>query len=258
MLNRFRKKGSVILLSLLVFIGVFVIAAIFINLSASYEVMNRLQNAADMGAKVRAQAVDIALKERYGYVETLHSGTSSYNGDNVQDRSSFPEEESGYTNPVYNPNSETYRGAAQDADTVTKDAIIEYMNANIGVNTSGTPQVSLEPENICVSVRPLPTNASSRMDFSCTAQVNGENVTIEAKNTPINGLDNPINKGPEGVQVMNVVYVAIAVEHRHFIYEALQSALHGSDETSWDSPPVRIMWSTAYPQIDACTTDHAC
>lgn len=258
MKKRFRKKGSIILLTLLMIMGIFLISAIFINLSFAYEVMNRMQNAADMGARVRAQAVDIALKERYGYIESLHDGSSGYPGDNVPDRYTLSETEDGYVNNLYSPVNNKYLNAKLDANDLTKDAIVEYLNANVGINTDGEKQVDIQRENICISVRPLPSGTTATMNFSCSATVGTQTVLIEATDVDVNGLDHQINKGPDGMNVMNVVFVGIAYEHKHFIYTGVQRVLHGDNQADWDAPPVRTAWSTAYPQIDACTANNAC
>jgi hypothetical protein len=258
MTNRFRKKGSIILLSLLMIMAVALIAAIFINLSMSYEGLNRVQNAADMGAKLRAQAVDIALKERTGFIETLHDQPGSYVNDNVPGRSTIPVQEDGYTHSIYRTNSTEYLDAEQDANGITQRAISGYIEDNVGSNTSGDPQIEIKPENVCISVRALPSSTSSTMNFSCSATVNGTTVMVEANNVPVNGTDHPVNIGPDGSKVMNVVFVGIAYEHKHFIYNAIQKVFHGNDVTTWDQPPVRTTWSTAYPQIDACAGNHEC
>lgn len=259
--HRLRKKGSIFIWTLFMLIAISVIAAIFINLNFAYEVLNRMQHAADMGAKVRAQAVDIVLKERYGYVETFHDHSGDYTTkDNVPNRSTLPQKEVGYDDrkPLYRPLDEKYRTTRQDADGLAKDAIIEYVNANIGINTDGRKQVDLKPENICLSIRPLPAATDATMSFSCVAKVNGNDVAIQAKDMPVRGMDHPSNQGPDGLQVMNVVFVGIAYEHQHFIYAGVQKALHGSDVSEWDTPPIRQAYSIAYPQIDVCTSTNGC
>lgn len=249
MFKRFRKKGSIFLFGLLMMMAVFLIAGIFINLGLAYEVMNRVQNAADMGAKVRAQAVDIALKERYGYIETFHDGSSSYT-DNVPNRSSIPATEDGYsmdttgTNSyqIYNPDSEAYLGAKQDADGIAKVAMINYMNDNVGTTTTGLKMVNLKSENICFDVKALPTASTTTMNFSCTAKITKSDGTIATipitvKNVKVNGTSNPINQGSNGQKVMNVVFVAVAYEQKNFIWEELQTVFHGSDQSQWSPPP---------------------
>lgn len=253
-----RKKGNIIYFGLAFMILCLTLAGIFITLSTSWEVFNRVQVAIEEGAKVRAQAVDISLKESSGIIEAFHETPALYDPTGSHDIN-----HNDFTNIIghYNsmkPESSTYQEARARADEGTKEAIISILDQSLRGNSAGNAILeNFTKDNICIQVKPLPTTANkgTYLDFSCTTAL-GEK--IEAKNvrvTPIDSdvntktifdPDNAPNSGDEYItKVVNVVFVATAYEHNYFMEGFLSNM--GKDYKA-----NKKSWAIAYPQADSC------
>ena len=79
-----RKKGGVAIIggTLLLILALSMLAFIFINIFMVYESLNRAVDAVEEGGRLRAQAIDMPLKESYGLVESFHKYGGTYK-DNI-------------------------------------------------------------------------------------------------------------------------------------------------------------------------------
>ncbi|WP_088362458.1 hypothetical protein [Bacillus cereus] len=254
--KKYRKKGDIFLLSLFYFLFITLIFAIFVSLSLMSETFQRAQNSAETGARTRALAVNVPLKEQYGIVDAFRLPVSEGYKVNYKEPPYSIVPSPGYDLAVLDPASTAYKLAYSNADSAAKHAVIESINSTLGSNEAGKKIIDLKPENICVQVLPLPKGGSitkkDKLDFKCNATVNGKAVTISADNVEVYGTDHNTNNAGN-LKVHNVVFVGVAYEDHHFFYKLFQRMAHGEDESNWDAPPVRRVWAIAYPQLDACT-----
>lgn len=253
-MKKFRKEGNIMLFALFYFLFISLLVAIFISLLLMAETYQRVQNATETGARTRAIAVNIPLKEQYGIIETLRPDVSNgYNPNYKEPPYSFSPAP-GYDQAVLSPSSQNYKTALNNADIAAKQSVIASLNDSLGVNESGDKIASLSPENICIQVLPLPAAANSKLNFSCSVtSPSGDIIEISANNVDVYGYNHRLNKGDK-IKVYNIVFVGVAYEDKHYFYKLLQRMLNGDDESSWSPPPVRGAYAIAYPQIDGCTT----
>ncbi len=223
------------------------------------ETHQRVQTATDTGAKTRALAVNIPLKEQYGIIETLRPDESEgYEVNYTEPGYSFSPTP-GYDYAILSPLSQSYKSALSNADLTAKQTLITTLSDSLGQNEAGDEIAKIEPENICIQVLPLPAGDSitkrDKLDFSCEVTTpNGDPLEISAENVEVYGYKHNLNNA-EHLRVYNVVFVGVAYEDRHFFYNLFQRLTHGDDESNWSDPPIRTTYSIAYPQIDACTAD---
>lgn len=270
-----RKKGNVILLGLALLIAFLVIVGVYLNANMSWETYNRVQTAIEEGAKVRAQAVDMFLKENSGIIEAYHernypAGTYGMNGHPDIDHAAHLSVQ-GHVSP-YLPNNEHYQAALLKADQNTKEAVLGILNYSLKGTTAGNDiLMNFDKGNICIEVKPLPRTVTDgvMMDFSCTTP---KGDTVEMKNvrvTPVEGskgvykegmnrqmifdpTPGAINSGDELIhEVVNVVFVGAVFEHRHFL-EGLFPQMAGNINNIGKKKAASI----AYPQVDKCFGSH--
>lgn len=274
-----RKKGNIILLGLALLIAFLVLFGIYLNVSMSWESYNRVQTAIEEGAKVRAQAVDMYLKEISGVIEAYHepnapSGAYGTGQHPDIDHHSYLTAV-GHVTP-YLPNNEHYQAARRKADTEAKQAILDILNYSLQNTNNGSDiLMNFSTRDICIQVKPLPKNATDGVfiDFSCTTE-NGD--TVEANNirvTPVMGSKGPFQEGmnrqmifdPDPTvtgdelihEVVNVVFVGASYEHRHFIETLFPLMNRGADaDDQIDNVGRKNGWAIAYPQIDKCFGTH--
>ncbi|WP_456363848.1 TadE/TadG family type IV pilus assembly protein [Priestia aryabhattai] len=257
-MKKFRKEGNIILFALFYFLFISLIVAIFISLTLMSETYQRVQTAAETGARTRALSVNIPLKEQYGIIETFRPDSSEgYNPNYKEPEYSFSPTP-GYDHPILSPTSSQYKASLASANTAAKQMVISSIEGSLGTNEAGDKIVDLKSENICIQVLPLPAGDSitkrAKLNFTCTATVNGKPVTITANNVEVYGYNHSLNTSGK-IKVYNVVFVGVAYEDKHFFYNLLQRLINGEDESKWNDPPVRGTYAIGYPQIDSCTTD---
>jgi hypothetical protein len=253
-----RKKGNVIYFGLAFMLLFLTMAGIFISVSTSHEIYNRIQVATEEGAKVRAQAVDMNLKEASGIVELFHERPTLYDATASLDIDhNLYAETDGHVNPL-KPDSSTYQETRKKADDATKESIISIAKQSLYSNTAGNDIIeNFGKDNICIQVRPLPKTSSDGifMDFQCTTAL-GHNV--KANNVRVSPVDSSTNTkvilDPDGspnsgdeytTQVVNIAFVGVAYEYTHFL-EGFLSQLGIPYKGTKKS------WAVAYPQIDEC------
>lgn len=253
-----RKKGNVIYFGLAFMILCLTLAGLFLTFSTSWEVFNRVQVAIEEGAKVRAQAVDITLKESVGIIEAFHETPSIYDPTGSQDVDHNEYSNIGGHSISLKPESSTYQAARFRADEGTKEAIIAILNQSLGNNSAGNALLEgYSKDNICIQVKPLPATASDGrfMDFNCKTAL-GE--TVEAKNVRVTPVDSDLNTktifDPDNkpntedeyvTKVVNVVFVGTSYEHNFFL-EGFLSNMGKDYKTN------KTSWAIAYPQLDSC------
>lgn len=259
-MRKFRKEGSIMVMSLFYFLFVALLAAVFIGLVLMNETYNRVQEAVEVGARTRALAVNIPLKEQYGIIETYRNSSSQgYSANYVEPRYSFTPT-AAYDYPILDPASDIYRATYVSANDTAKAALIANLATTLGTNEEGESLTNIKEENICVQVLPLPAGNSitgkAKLNFTCTAKVNGVSKTISANNVVVNGYTHPLNNSDDNRQrVYNVVFVGVVYEDNNFFYNLIQSIANGSDQSQWGPRPIRAAYAIAYPQIDDCTAD---
>lgn len=257
-MKKFRKEGQIFLFALFYFLFISLIVAMFISLLMMAETHQRVQTATETGARTRALAVNIPLKEQYGIIESLRPGTSEgYRANYTEPTYSFSPAP-GYDQPILSPSSQTYKTALTNANTAAKQALIADLNDSLGENEAGDKIINLRPENICIQVLPLPAGDSvtkrAKLHFTCSVTTpQGDVIDITANNVEVYGYNHPLNNSGE-MKVYNVVYVGVVYEDKHLFYNLLQRLVNGEDQSNWNNPPLRGTYAIGYPQIDACTT----
>lgn len=201
-----RKKGGVAIIggTLLLILALTMLAFIFINIFMVYETLNRAIDAVEEGARIRAQAIDMPLKESYGLVESFHKyGGSSkdnisltddlivslgnvlkdVNASDYQDRTDFVSIPGHIKiTPAYYHSNTQYKQLVDNADEEGKAAIVNYVNYTIGMNANNNRRLlSVHEDNICFDVQPIPIahdfNAPGELvdvTFSCELYIPGK------------------------------------------------------------------------------------
>lgn len=270
-----RKKGNIILFGLAFIIGFLVLIGIYLNVNMSWETYNRVQTAVEEGAKVRAQAVDMFLKENSGIIEAYHErnfpgGTYGMGGHPDIDHNAHLTV-SGHVTP-YLPNNEHYQATRMAADQDAKEAILGILNYSLTSTTAGNEiLMNFDEGNICIQIKPLPrkTTDGVLIDFSCTTP---KGDTIDVKNvrvTPVEGnkgiykegmnrqmIFDPTpeseNSGDELIhEVVNVVFIGVSYEHRNFLENLFPQIRDDIKNIG-----TKQGWAIAYPQIDKCFGAH--
>lgn len=249
--NGTRKKGSVILLMLMVMIMVFVLAAIFINIAVVYGTINQMKRAAEEGARVRAQAIDIPLKEYKGVIEIFHKTKDDSGNDydpsfgdrafHNQVKDEFAKTGTGHykvNSPYDMTGFNTYEKSIIAADDAAKSIVMQMANTLSG-SSEGEKMLKVDPENICIDVKPLPESASE-ITFTCKTRDFGEQKVVQkVSGKQENTYDN------KKYTVQNVVFVGAVFEYRTLIHNALEPL-------GWKKPPKTMVKGLAYPQVDSC------
>lgn len=262
------KKGAIAIYALFIIMGLVLFSAIMINITQSMQMVTRMSQAAEEGAKVRAQAVDVLLKEQAGIIEILHNSMNYV--DNVKHNEHA--EVTGHVNPQ-SPESNQYQTARQKADDFSRKATIDYVKNSIYKELrSDKRMVNLSEKDICFDFKPLPDgslydefdpekadkkelNKTYRMDFSCTTP-NGD--TVKATNVKVSGVKgNTVkvadkNGKIETIKSANVVFIGIKFEYTYFISKVIENFGLSSTKKS-------EIWAVAYPQVDKCVrSDSTC
>ena len=222
---------------------------------------------------MRAQAVDMYLKENSGIIEAYHDRTDSPGNYGAVGFPDIDHESHlsviGHVTP-YLPNNEYYQKAKEAADEDAKEAILSILDHSLNTTTAGNEILTnFDKGNICIQVKPLPYESTDgvTIDFSCETP---KGKIVQAKNvrvTPVKGSKGKYNEGlnrqmifdPDASiegdelihEVVNVVFIGVAYEHRHFL-EGLFPQM-GSNIQNYG---VKNGWAIAYPQIDKCFGVH--
>lgn len=257
-----RKKGNIILFGFAFLLAFMTLVGIYINVSSSYEVYNRVQNATEEGAKIRAQAVDIYLKEVSGIVEAFH-GTGDYgNGKHEDVEHELHTGVAGHVSPL-SPSSAAYAASFNQADEAAKKAIVSIAEKSLQGTMAGNEILNgFSEKNICVQVKPLPRTVFDGvfMDFECTT---GTGETVKRSNVRVTPIESELNRriifDPDGVkesgdeqitEVVNVVFVGTTFTHLNF-FEGLFPMLSDGNSVI-PNQGRKTTWAIAYPQIDRC------
>lgn len=263
-----KKKGAIALYSLFIIIALLVLSGIMVNVMQGMQMATRMNQAAEEGAKVRAQAIDILLKEQAGIIEVYHE-SMGYT-DTVEH--SKHADVSGHESPEL-PNSANYQKARKTADDYARDAVLDYVNSAIKKEVKGKNQiVNVTANDICFDIQPLPDGSlyeefdpttapkaelekTYKMDFSCTTP-NGD--TVKAYDVKVSGVKkNTVKVGEKNgkiqtVKVANVVFTGIKFEYTYYISDLMKNF----DAATTSEGEV---WAIAYPQTDKCVrTDEKC
>lgn len=272
-----KKKGNVLLLSLMTMIMLFVLSAVFINIFMTYETMNRILTSSEEIARARAQAIDVPVKEYTGHVEVIHPVHLMDKDGKLYD---YPEEDvdfhdkidqdmqknllSGHAFP-WNPYGsnlsgvrdsqmkENYADYVKLADDAAKLAGLTYLENSLGATVDGDMLAEIDEGNICFDIRPLP-ETSTLVTFRCMTDLglveHTEFVDGKALHTYTIENESGTNRGKyQEVEVKNVVFVGMKFQYKHFLYKGIESL-------GWFDPPVRTVTSIAYPQLDVCYGAH--
>jgi len=273
----FKRKGNVILTMLLFVMFIMIIAALIFSFLTSVETSRKAQKAAQIIAETRALAIDVRLKERYGYIEILHKPTPQY-----VYKTQYPKMpaynviEQGYNDPILSSDNAAYKSAVIFADKAAKDAGIAYVDGVTKNNDDGTGETKLltiKPENICIEVLSLPTAKISKERLKCgpittpsaTPQVLSEveitnEVPVYGSQHRLNGFTGTAKDVQNNMQNYNYVLVLITYQEQTFFYKAIQRFAHGEqvpgalpgEDGYWTPPPIKTVFAIAYPQIDFC------
>lgn len=246
--KRARRKGDIILMSLMTMIMIVILAGAFINIFMTYETLNRGIAVVEEAARVRAQAIDVPLKEFSGYIEILHPNYGYLERDNV-DHNTIDEDfkkagAAGHTKPQ-NPASDVYQSAATAADEAAKEAALRLLSQTAGTNAEGSPLISMTKDDFCFDIEPLPI-ASQMITFTCQTG-NGDTVTrdIFVSSLDTNTYTSAVNPS-EKIMVRNVVFVGAVFKYEYLIYGSLVNL-------GWNIGAKKETYAVAYPQINKCT-----
>lgn len=247
-----RKKGNVILMSLMSMIIIVVLAGVFINLFMVYETVNRGIAVTEEAARVRAQAIDLPLKEYSGIIEVMHPNYGYMERDNVDHQGIEDKYKvsgaAGHMKPQ-NPTSDIYQNAVYAADAAAKEAALRMLKQTVGVNAEGTPLIQMTEDDICFDIEPLP-EVGQTISFSCTTK-NGATISKEIyvssveTNSYVN-KDNP----DESISVHNVVFTGVQFRYDYFIYGSLV-------DLGLNIGATKETYAVAYPQVNKCTPTSA-
>lgn len=243
-----RKKGNVILMSLMSMIIIVVLAGVFINLFIVYETLNRGISVVEEAARVRAQAIDVPLKEYKGFIEVIHPNYGYMDHDNVDhelvDQEFKKTGAAGHMKPQ-NPTSELYQNASYAADEAAKEAALRLLDETVGVNAENNPLIVMTKDDFCFDIQPLPA-VSQDVTFSCKTQ-NGASIknTVYISSIEENSYQN-MEKPEDSISVRNVVFVGASFKYNYFIYGALV-------DLGWNVGAVKETYAIAYPQVNKCT-----
>jgi len=252
-MKKTRKKGAaIIILSLGLLIGTILLAASFIDISIQFETINRIMSATEETARVRAQAVDIALKEQEGIVEVFHEEYGIGTTDNV-DHNNIATKDGHHS--IYRPSDTEYKEKVRFANKYARKAGLEILKSGLGNNVNNSNKlVEADPSDasvfgdgqyLCIDVKPIPDKAGEVIHFSCTAYLNGtpHNFKYDYKVS-----DTEIFKYDK-LKVKNAVYVGAVIDYHLFIMDGLEKM--GFKEQI----PTFTHQEVAFPQVDVCTRE---
>lgn len=266
-----KKKASLTLLFLAIFILFYTLFGIYFNIRASYEFYNRFEEAVQETANYRAQAVDTYLKESFNIIEAFHPTANYEDGDNSDiDHEDLIKNQPQGQARVLSPTDDAYITALENADKSAKELFVELMNLYIN-NTKTKISPTLSTDNICIQVLPLPETSSNlfknaEMDFECTASASGVEYDFK-KTLTVSTQDNPKlrkfvfdpnnNFGDEDdvyTQVVNVVFVGGVIEHQNLLnnFFNVMSKTFSDPELLENNTTIKGSYAIAYPQSDRC------
>lgn len=251
--SKYKKEGSVLLVTLLFIMLTVVLVAIMFSHMTAVEGSLKAKKAAQLVAESRATAIDVPLKEEFGYVEIFHKTEE----EGYVKRSKFPVEPNygvltpGYGQKILSPSDPKYKESVKKADAAAKKVAMSHLDKMTTGEEESTKLLDIDEDDICIEVISLPKDKIKNMGIKC-----GESPVIEV---PVYGMDHILNKddGEQGeiqnkIQNYNFVLATITYEEKSFFYKAIQRFAHGSDEKKWTKPPTKTVWAIAYPQIDRC------
>lgn len=267
-----KKKASLTLLFLAVFILFYTLFGIYINIRGSYEFYNRFESVVVEVANYRAQAVDTYLKESFNIIESFHP-VANYSSDDFPDidHQKIRDDQPFGHKKVYKPTEQQYINSLIIADKKAKDMFVTLMQKHID-NGRYDYIPTLSSDNICIQVRPLPKEGNLfnkvDMDFTCTASVDGEEYVFKNKVSVSAQSDPRLRKfvfDPNGTfgdeddvysQVVNIVYVGAVIKHEHLLSNLFNAMGTYFPDLSHLSIATKGTYSVAYPQSDRCYGEH--
>jgi hypothetical protein len=248
-----RKKGSVIILTVMVFSMVVLLFMVMINILMIYSGMHKLKFAGDEAARVRAQAINIPLKEQDAIVELYHYPYFEDYG--YTKTLTHITQEKGHI-AIRDPGDREYVQAVHFADETAKMAGVDSLNAGIVRSKTNTPIIYTDPYggDVCIDVKPIPLLAQS-IHFSCVT----ENGNMVQGDYIVEGVDKHTYKRfssnivstsamEKDFIVNSVVFVGMTANVNIFIYNMLANLSPGIKTVS--------VHSLAYPQVDECTRNN--
>lgn len=235
-----RKKANVIILFLISFLGMAIVAAIFLNIAFSTSVVNRIMFGTGEAARLRAQSVDIRLKEQEGLVEMYH-----YKYEALEDELLDIDHESismknGHKE-ILKPATEEYNKRVKEADEAAIKAAIDAIEIGTGRNVDGENIMNPQPENFCIDVKPIPVNGGI-INFSCSVTLNGENIDFVYDYVVAKEQAHTFGE----LNVKNAVMVGAAIEYQNFIHRGLMNL-------GLEINPHFTHLEVAFPEVDVCT-----
>lgn len=236
-----KKKGNMILFSLAVMLFIMCLAALFFNLTMGFEMGARAKKTASEVARVRAQAVDIPLKEQEGIVEVLHPPVgSAYNDPNDK----HPEPEFGHKK-ILTPDDASYAEAFHKANKTAEEMGQSLLASQMGKNMSN--QDTIKNPEFCFDFKPLPTTGQ-KITFECTFK-SGNTIKKDLYVSSISENEVVVLTDDKGVErkntIKNVVFVGMRYEYRYFFDKFFEQ--FGTPSTREGTAGV-----LAYPQLDKC------
>lgn len=237
------EKGAVSIFLMLTMVFLMILGGLLINVMMTVATISHAKTSLREAVEFRAEAVDIPLKEAVGVVEVMnypHTGTNT-----------------GYTRPtedalgraIPSANSTEYINVVNESILYSKVRFIDSMKNFVGKNIFGTDFLPIEMNQICFDVRPLP-ETRGEVTFSCPIKDYNGNIKTVELTIEAEGYKTLVNKFEdeyvgEDIVVSNVVFGAAIIKPNSAVIKGI--AALGISELS-----EQIIYSVAYPQIDAC------
>lgn len=261
-----RKKSSILLFGLAIILLISVLGAFFLDIVALYETNNRVNQVSEEVARVRAQAVDVILKESGRKLEDGEKKSKELNYEVYETVVELLHPSTGYTENITHSDYElqghqkpldtnhgTYIMYHNAADEIAKRAGVRYLDAALNGNFSGQDILKgFSEANICIKIHPLPKD-DKKITLSCTTD-NGATVTVN--DVKVSGIStntryiykNDDTKIINKAKVVNLVFVGVAYDANHLIPQVFKQM--GVDFSAKQLKS----YSIAYPQLDKCFT----
>lgn len=227
------EEGSIYVPFLFIFLGTVMVlimfCSIFVYTAQTYKVTNIVERAVEL----RAQQIDIPLKEGFGIIEAIHP--SHQEGYPEADRDLTLED--GYDYQIIKPSDSRYSSYRTEIDQDIKESIVEQ------INKIGDKKLKTTTDDICIKVFPLPEGKGEKMDISCMF----DDGSVETKTFYVDGKEHSSNKsGNYKVENAVVIFVKYEIENKM--------------ASLFTNNPVkeRVATAIAYPLIEQCAVRSGC
>lgn len=233
-----RKKANVIVLGLFTLVGIFFLTLVFLNIIVSAGTVQRIMYATQEGAKLRATAVDIRLKEQEGLVEMFH-GPYERNANLDIEHDSITRQEG--HKEIYPPGTNEYDEKVEYANQIAIKGAIDTVNTYFGKNIEGEQMTNAKEDNFCLDIQPIPEDAGEII-FHCSTTAGNDDFDFTYKYVMTRADAHKFKE----LKVKNAVMFATSIEYTHFFQKYLL-------DFGLLEKPKFAHYEIAFPEVDVCT-----